>query len=88
MSKMMPVHTDQDILRYVSEYDEQSFADMPDWLCVQMQVREFIFGPREPTELEQWETVADAREHRIMNNEKTLQDYKDKYFKGKSFTII
>jgi hypothetical protein len=88
MSHMMPVHTDQDIIRFVSHYDEQAFEDMPDWLQLELQVRQFKFGPREPTDLEKWETVRDAREHRIMNNEKTLEDYKDKYKKGKSFTII
>jgi hypothetical protein len=41
---------------------------------------------RFPTELEQWETVSDAREHRITNNELTLKDYKDKYL-GKPLTV-
>ena len=43
---------------------------------------------REPTELEKWETVKDAREHRIMNKELTINDYLDKYERGKSLTLI
>lgn len=86
-SRMMPYHSNEDILRYVSEYDEQSFADMPQWLQIQMQVREFIFGPREPSEVEQFETIADAKEHRIYNNERTIDDFKDQYLRGKHFNF-
>ena len=41
---------------------------------------------REPTEFERNETIADAKEHRYMHNELTMQDYKDKY-NGKQFKL-
>ena len=42
-------------------------------------MRRIPIPKRQPTEAEMWETVSDAQEHRIMNNERTLQDIKDKY---------
>lgn len=88
MSLMAPHRTDKDIVMILSQYDECSFTQLPSWLRLQLQVRDIKFPRREPTEYEQWETVSDAREHRITNNEKTLEDYKDKYLKGKPFHIF
>jgi hypothetical protein len=82
---LIPYCTNEDIDRYISMYDEQAFQDMPYWLRETVRHRELTYTSREPTELEQWETVSDAREHRILNNEKTMQDFKDKYKHGKSF---
>jgi len=42
----------------------------------------------EPTEREQWDTISDAREHRIMHKELTIEDFQDKYKRGKSLTLI
>jgi len=88
MSHMMPRMTDEEILTYASEYDENGFESMPSWLQHEMRVRCINIEPRPPTELEMWETVSDAREHRITNKELTIEDYVDKYKKGKSFLII
>ena len=52
-------------------------------------VEYFVTDTRnDPTELEQWDTVSDAREHRILNKELTLSDLQDKYKRGKSLTLV
>jgi hypothetical protein len=52
-------------------------------------VEYFVTDTRnDPTELEQWDTVSDAREHRIMHKELTIKDYQDKYKRGKNITLI
>ena len=80
--------TDEEVKQHIEEYGELGFDDLPDWLRSEITARQLVFKKRQPTELEQWETVSDAREHRILNKELTQEDYKDKYFKGKSITII
>lgn len=87
-SRLIPYRTDEDIRQLISFYDEQAFIDMPYWLRNTIIARNIRFRRRQPTELEMWETIADAREHRILNNEKTLEDYKDKYFRGRQFNIF
>jgi hypothetical protein len=80
--------TDEELSAYLSEYDERGYDDLPQFLQDELQYRNLLIPTRNPTELEIWETVKDAREHRIMNKELILQDYKDKYMKGKSLTLI
>ena len=70
-SRMMPHMTNEEVLMYLSEYDEQSFDQLPDWLQQELQ-----------------ETNKDAREHRIMNNERNIEDFKDHYKRGKHFNIL
>lgn len=84
---MCPRMTDQEVLSYLNEYDELGFEDIPEWLRNEMKVRCIFIAPRRATEHEREVTIADAREHRIMNNELVLQDYIDKYKHGKQFTI-
>jgi len=88
MNKVKPYMTDEEIKRHLAAYDESGFDDLPSWLQSELKVRQLVFKKRQPTELEQWETVSDAREHRIVNKELTQEDYKDKYMKGRSITII
>ena len=87
-SRMMPHMTNEEVLMYLSEYDEQSFDQLPNWLQQELQVRQLKFGPREPTEEEKFVTIQDAREHRIMNNERNIEDFKDHYKRGKHFNIL
>jgi hypothetical protein len=88
MSKVKPYMIDEEVKRYLAEYSESGFDDLPNWLQTELKARQLVFEKRQPTELEQWETVSDAREHRIVNKELTQEDYKDKYMKGKSLTLI
>ena len=85
MSQLMPYITNEEIVCKLWEYDEQSFDSLPQWLRLQLRVRNIDFGRREPTPEEMYDTIADAKEHRISNNERNIQDFKDKYInKGMS----
>ena len=88
MNKVKPYMSDEEVSRYLAEYDESGFDDIPNWLQQELKARNLQIPKRWPTDMEKWETVGDAREHRIVNKELTQEDYKDKYFKGKSITII
>ena len=80
--------TDSEVTMYLSEYDERGFEAIPAWLRHEIRARQLTFPRRDPTPQEMDETIRDAREHRIVNNEKTLEDYIDKYKHGKSFDIL
>jgi hypothetical protein len=85
---MKPYMSDEEILSALTEYDDSGYDDVPQWLKHELLARNLTFERRQPTELEQWETVSDAREHRIMNKELTIKDYQDKYKRGKSLTLV
>ena len=74
---------DEEILEALSSYAEVGFDDMPEWLKLEMEARNLVCSTRQPTELEQWDTVGDAFEHRVLNKELTIEDYLDHYVKGK-----
>lgn len=80
--------TDIEVSVALLDYDDVGYEDVPDWLRSELESRNMLVARRKPTELEQWDTVADAREHRIVNKELTIQDYVDKYKHGKSLTLI
>jgi len=71
----------------LSRYNEQGFNDMPKWIKDQFLIRVTYLKPRQATEIEQWETVSDALEHRIVHKELTISDYYNTIVKGKSHTI-
>jgi hypothetical protein len=84
---LIPHLSDDQLAMKLTEYDEVGYQDVPYMLREKLESRTLIFRRREPTELEQWETNSDAREHRITNNELTLDDYLDYFKHGKSLTI-
>ena len=86
MNKVKPYMTDEEVKRYLAEYSESGFDDLPNWLQTELRARQLVFEKRQPTELEQWETVVDAFEHRVMNDELTVKDYLNKYTKGRNPT--
>ena len=88
MSKLCPYLTDEEVCMHLAEYDEQAFDQIPSWLQQELRVRHIVFGPRLPTDEEKHETLSDAREHRIMNNERTIRDFQDHYKFGKTFTQL
>lgn len=87
-SRMIPYMTDEEIALTLLEYDDRGFQDLPPWLQQELQVRKIVFTKREPTEAEQHETKADAREHRLLNNERTLEDFQDQYLHGRNPNIF
>jgi hypothetical protein len=88
VQKIKPYMTNEEVVRALSEYDDMGYEQIPRWLKHELLARNFAYEKRQPTELEQWETVEDAREHRIMHKELTIKDFQDKYKRGKSLTLI
>ena len=82
-----PRMTDEEVNRWLLEYGDRGFDKLPSWLKEEMKGRNLTVETRSPTELEAWETVADAREHRIVNKELIIKDYQDKYIRGRSWVI-
>ena len=83
-----PYVTDVELSSALSEYNEHGFEDIPQWMQTELKVRNLPEFKRHPTEQEKEETMSDARRHRISNNEKTIEDFKDKYLRGIPFTEL
>lgn len=88
MTKLKPYMTDEEVNEHLAEFGERGFDDIPSWLRHEIKARNLIYKKRIATESEQWETVEDAREHRITNKELTIKDYLNKYKRGQSITLI
>ena len=82
-----PYMTDDEVMAGLEQHGNHGFDKLPRWLRQELKVRRIQWPTREPTDLEAWETVSDAREHRIMNKELTIKDYQDKYIRNKPLTI-
>ena len=80
--------TNEEVVIWLDEYGDRGYEDLPAWLKAEMLARNLTWRPRKPTELEMWETVKDAREHRIVNKQLDLKDYIDKYVKNKDIETI
>ena len=70
---------DEEVREALREYDNYGFENLPNWLQCELIARDLPHERRMPTEFEQWETVSDAREHRIVNKELTVKDYLNHY---------
>ena len=79
MKKIRPYMEDEEVRRYLRDYEDLGFTDLPDWLQRELIARDLPHEVRRPTDIEKWETVSDAREHRIVNKELSIQDYIDHY---------
>jgi len=88
VKKIKPPMSDHAVINALDRHNESGFDDLPNWLKKELRTRNINMPPRRPTDIEKWETVSDAREHRITNKELTIRDYQDKYMKQKSFGII
>lgn len=74
-----PRLSDEQVAEYLSQYNDVGFKALPEWLQDELKCRRIAFEVREPTELEKWETITDAYEHRVLYNEMTIQDFMDHY---------
>lgn len=83
LRRKLPLSTKQ-FCHKLSRYNEQGFNDMPKWLRDEFLMRVTYLKPRQPTDIEQWETNSDAKEHRIVNKEMNIDDYHAMYVKGKA----
>ena len=70
---------DEEVREALREYDNYGFESLPNWLQCELIARNLPHERRMPTEFEQWETVSDATEHRIVNKELTVKDYLNHY---------
>ena len=89
VKKVKPPMTDKQVLRHVNKRGELGFQALPKWLQKQLEVRDLNIKARPPTEIEMWETISDAREHRMTGYKtKTIQDYLDHYKGVKSYDTV
>ena len=72
------MHTDE-IWLELQEYGDVGYEDMPKWLRQELECRDLRFDIRQPTEQEIIETIQDAKDHRLLNNEMTTNDLMEKY---------
>ena len=85
---LIPYLTYDGLVTALDEYAELGYEDVPYELRQHIESRNIVFQRRAPTELEVWESNKDAKEHRHMNNERTLDDFKDTYQRGKHFNLF
>ena len=71
--------TNEEVMYSLGEYDEHGFESIPEWLQHELQARELPFTTRDPTIHERRDTIQDAKEHRLGNNERIIEDFQDKY---------
>ena len=79
MKKIRPYMEDEEVREALRDYEDLGYEDLPDWLQRELIVRDLPHKSRRPDDIEKWDTVSDAREHRIVNNELSIQDYIDHY---------
>ena len=82
-----PYMTDEEVMGALEIYGDLGFDKLPDWLRQELEVRKIPWPRREASDLEKWETVEDAREHRIVNKELIIKDYQDKYIRNKPLIV-
>lgn len=75
------------VYQHLMDNDENSFEDLDRDVQKYLIVNNIMWPAREPTEQEMEETIADAKEHRLTNNERLISDFQDKYKTGKTFNI-
>ena len=88
VKKVKPDISNKLLIRYINRYGEFGFKKLPKWLQTQIKIRSPIFKRRSPTEIEMWDTVSDAREHRVVNNQLTVQDYLNHYRGKESYATF
>ena len=88
VKKVKPDMTDKQLIRHINRLGEIGFKDLPKWLRTQIKIRNLMFKRRSPTEIEMWDTVSDAREHRVVNKQLTVQDYLNHYRGKESYATF
>jgi len=88
MKKIRPYMEDSEVREALRDYEDLGYADLPDWLQRELRARDLPHEIRRPTDLEKWETVSDAREHRIVNKELSIQDYIDHYTGKRNYNHV
>ena len=86
--KPKPYMTDVEVSNALERYEDMSYDKLPAWLKREMDARQLPIPKRHPDDVDKVIAEHDAREHRIMNRELTIQDYVNKYKHGQSLTLI
>jgi len=88
MSKIKPYMTNEEVNVALTEFGDVGYDDLPSWLKHELIARGLQFPKREPTDLERWETIMDATEHRIMNKELAIEDYINHYTGKRNYNNV
>jgi hypothetical protein len=96
-----PRLTDEQFAEYLSQYGDLGFDKLPEWVRLELSHRTIVdknirderglrewANVTEPTELQEWETVSDAYEHRVLNNEMTIKDFMDHYTGKRNYNHV
>ena len=86
--KPKPYMSDVEVSNALEKYEDMGYDKIPGWLKQEMLSRQLPIPKRHPDEVDKIIAEPDAREHRIMHNELTIQDYVNKYKRGQSLTLI
>ena len=79
---------DDEVREALRRFDDCAYCDLPNWLISEMQARNLSFPTRAPHDTEMLETVNDAFEHRVLNNELTITDYLNHYRNERSIKCL
>ena len=71
----------------LNHHGDCSYTQLPRWIQLQLIAGDWKFEAHDPTNEEMIETLFDAQEHRVLNNELTFNDYRAKYLGGKKFSL-
>ena len=88
MKKIRPYMEDEEVREALRDYEDLGYEDLPDWLQRELRARDLPHEVRRPTDIEKWETVSDAREHRIVSKELSIQDYIDHYTGKRNYNHV
>ena len=88
VKKPKPYMTDVEVSNALERYEDMGYDKLPAWLKREMDARQLPIHKRHPDDVDKIIAEPDAREHRIMNKELTIQDYVNKYKHGQSLTLI
>jgi hypothetical protein len=88
VKKPKPYMTDVEVSNALERYEDMGYDRLPAWLKREMDARQLPIHKRHPDDVDKIIAEPDAREHRIMNKELTIQDYVNKYKRGQSLTLI
>lgn len=71
----------------LADYSNHGFDDLPDWIRYELRTRQLTFDTRRPESYERSVTNADLLEHKITNNELTINDYNFLAKKGMKYHV-
>ena len=72
--RLMSGWSSEEVLSLLSQFGEKPFTKLPSRLRIELRMRRFSFGPRQPNQSERLEAESDARDHRKYTFTETLDD--------------